>query len=619
MPGTGPGRFPNSEEPTSGRGKTGASTKIPRVTSVRETTLTEKRLRTQLAESRKLVAELRKAQEKCKRAELALRESEQKLGLFIENAPAAIAMMDREMRYLAVSRRWLKDYGLGERDILGRSHYEIFPEIPARWKEIHRRALAGETLRREEDPFPRLDGKVDWVRWEVLPWHESNGKIGGIIMLTEVITARKELEQELGTYREHLEGLVKQRTRELEERNRKLAREISERRRAESERQRIESRLAQAQRIEALDRFAGGIAHDLNNLLYPIIVNTEELLEEEPYPSPRREILEQILNSANRQRSLVKKVLTFSRLSEKILSPMHLAPQLEETVGFLRSTLPSTLDIRCRVEALSDVVMGDPVQFQQIVMNLVQNSADALSSRKGTIEVSLKETHLDPESAPQGIRAGDYLELAVRDNGPGMRPDVQEHIFEPFYTTKEVGRGTGLGLPVVHGIVKDLGGAITVESAEGKGTLFNVYIPEYPGEIIDRTSSDHHAPSVPGKEKILLIDDEEIILASLKRALNISGYRVVAVKDSMEALRMFGTHPSEFDLVITDLTMPKMTGIELAGKVLGIRPDIPVILSTGFNDVIDDREAKSHGIRELLLKPAGAGELKATVRRALEH
>ena len=589
------------------------------MTSMRETTLTKKRLRAQLAESRKLVAELRKAQEKCLQAELALRESEQKLGLFIENAPAAIAMMDRGMRYIAVSRRWLKDYGLVERDIIGQSHYEIFPEIPERWKEIQRRGLAGETLRCEEDPFPRLDGKVDWVRWEILPWFESNGKIGGIIMLTEVITARKELEQELGTYREHLEGLVKQRTHELEERNRKLAREIAERRKVEDERRRIESRLAQAQRIEALDRFAGGIAHDLNNLLYPIIINTEELLGEEPPSSPRREILEQILSSANRQRSLVKKVLTFSRLSETILSPMHLAPQLEETVGFLRSTLPSTLDIRCRIEALSDVAMGDPVQFQQIVMNLVQNAADAIASGKGTIEVILKKTHLGPESAPQGIRAGDYLELAVRDNSSGIRPDVQEHIFEPFYTTKEVGKGTGLGLSIVHGIVKRLGGAITVESEEGKGTLFNVYIPEYTGEVVYRTSSDHHAPSVPCEERILLIDDEEAILASLKRALNISGYRVVAVKDSMEALRLFGMHPSEFDLVITDLTMPKMTGIELAGKVLGIRPDIPVILSTGFNDIIDDREAKSHGIKELLLKPAGSGELKATVRRALEH
>lgn len=585
---------------------------------MRETTLTGKRLRARLAASMKLIAELKESQENCKQAEIALRESEQKLGLFIENAPAAIAMMDREMRYIAVSRRWLKDYGLGQRDIIGRSHYEIFPEIPSRWKEIHRRGLAGETLRCEEDPFPRLDGKVDWVRWEILPWRGSEGNIGGIIMFTEVITARKELEQELGTYREHLEGLVKQRTRELEERNRNLAREIAERRKAEDERLRIESRLAQAQRIEALDRFAGGIAHDLNNLLYPIIVNTEELLQEEPPDSPRREILEQILNSASRQRNLVKKVLTFSRLSEKSLIPMHLAPQLEETVGFLRSTLPSTLEIRCRIEAISDVAMGDPIQFQQIVMNLFQNAADALSSRKGTIDVSLKETHLESESAPQGIRTGDYLELRVSDNGPGMPPEVQEHIFEPFYTTKGVGRGTGLGLSVVHGIVTGFGGAITVESEEGKGTLFNVFIPEYPGAVDYQASPDHQA--LPrGEERILLIDDEEAILASLKRALNISGYRVVAVKDSMEALRLFGMHPSDFDLVITDLTMPKMTGIELAGKVLGIRPDIPVILSTGFNDVIDDREAKSHGIKELLLKPAGSGELKATVRRALEH
>lgn len=584
-----------------------------------ETVQTKKQLSEKLAELEQLVAELKKSETRCRRTERALRESEQKLGLFIRNAPAAIAMFDSDMRYIAVSRRWLADYGLGDRDIIGKSHYEVFPEIPRRWKDIHRRALEGQAARCEEDPFPRMDGRTDWVRWEVLPWYECTGKIGGVIMLTEVITKRKELEAELLNYRNHLEGLVRERTLELEERNRKLAEEITGRKRAEEERRKIESRLVQAQRIEALDRFAGGIAHDLNNLLYPIIINTEELLAEQPPDSPRRDVLEQILNAANRQRDLVKKVLSFSRGSEENLSPMHVAPQLKETVGFLRSTLPSTIEISCRIDTLSDVIMGDPVQLQQIIMNLFQNAADSLPSRKGTIEVMLSETHLEPVLPHQGIHTGDYLELTVRDTGSGMPPEVLDRIFEPFYTTKGVGKGTGLGLSVVHGIVKSLGGDIIVESNVGEGTRFTVYIPKYAGEVRDQASSDKTEFPARGKENILLIDDEEIILASLQRVLKVSGYRVVAVKDSLEALRLFGSEPAEFDLVITDLTMPKMTGIELAGKLLEIRPDIPVILCTGFNDVINDREAKSHGIRELLLKPTDIRELKTTVRKALER
>jgi CheY-like chemotaxis protein len=252
-------------------------------------------------------------------------------------------------------------------------------------------------------------------------------------------------------------------------------------------------------------------------------------------------------------------------------------------------------------------------------MNLFQNAADSLPSRKGTIEVMLSETHLEPVLPHQGIHTGDYLELTVRDTGSGMPPEVLDRIFEPFYTTKGVGKGTGLGLSVVHGIVKSLGGDIIVESNVGEGTRFTVYIPKYAGEVRDQASSDKTEFPARGKENILLIDDEEIILASLQRVLKVSGYRVVAVKDSLEALRLFGSEPAEFDLVITDLTMPKMTGIELAGKLLEIRPDIPVILCTGFNDVINDREAKSHGIRELLLKPTDIRELKTTVRKALER
>lgn len=439
------------------------------------------------------------------------------------------------------------------------------------------------------------------------------------LMIAQDITVRKNIEEELRMHRDRLEDLVRQRTAELEDRSMKLAEQVSGRRMAEEEKRITESQLAQTQRIEAMDRFAGGIAHDLNNILYPIILNIEELLAEAPLDSRMHGMLEQTLKAAYRQKDLVKKILSFSRKSELRLAPIHVAPLLEDTLDFLRSTLPRTIAVTQQIDTSSDIIMGDPTQIQQVLMNLCQNAADSLESGKGTIIVRITTIRLNPARIDHEIQTGDYLELSVRDTGSGIAPGVMEHIFEPFYTTKGVGMGTGLGLSVVRGIVKSHGGAITARSEPGKGALFTVYLPLYAGE--------DHAEAVPAKsgipeegtEKILLVDDEEYVLSSLQRVLMMSGYRVVAVKDCMEALRLFGRAPDEFDLVITDLTMPGMTGVELARKLLSMRPDIPVILSTGFNEVMTEQEAKSLGISELLLKPTSIEEVKRIVRRALEH
>ncbi len=395
--------------------------------------------------------------------------------------------------------------------------------------------------------------------------------------------------------------------------------EITERIRVEEEKKKVEAQLAQAQRIEALDRFAGGIAHDLNNILYPIIINVEELLDEEPQGSFRHDILTQTLKAANRQKDLVRKILSFGRRSEQNMQPIRVGSLLEETIAFVRSTIPSTIEIRYAIDAASDLILGDHIQIQQVIMNLCRNAADALESQKGVIEVRLHNTRLELVHAQQKLQPGEYLQLEVRDTGHGMKPEVMDRIFEPFFTTKGVGQGTGMGLSVAHGIVKSHGGVITVESKEGKGTLFTVCLPVLDGETQARAYfADRSGPSLQGKESILLVDDEELVLSSLQRALKMSGYRVSALKDGREAVRAFEKSPDEFDLVITDLTMPGMTGIELSRKILDIRPDIPVILCTGFNDAVDDQEARSLGIRELLLKPAGSTELKNAIRRVLE-
>ncbi len=293
------------------------------------------------------------------------------------------------------------------------------------------------------------------------------------------ITERKQVEEELLEYYNHLEKLVKDRTIELVEKNKKLGEEIAERRRTEEEKKKIEAQLVQTQKIEALGRFAGGIAHDLNNILYPMTINTEMLLDEADPGTETHEMLKQTLEATYRQKDLIKQILSFSRQGIQKLSPIKITPLIEKTLDFIRSSLPSTIEIQRSINAPSDTIMGDPTQIQQIIMNLCNNAADALVSQRGIIEVSLADVHLDSIPGHPELRPGDYLELKIRDTGSGMSGEVMDHIFDPFYTTKEVGKGSGMGLSVVHGILKNHGGTITVESKPGKGSLFTVYLPAY--------------------------------------------------------------------------------------------------------------------------------------------
>lgn len=575
---------------------------------------TKKQLVGDLAESRYAVARLKKSETEYKQVDEALRKSDEQLRLFIEHAPAAIAMFDRDMRYIAYSRRWLSDYSLGNQDITGRTHYEVFPEIPQRWKKIHQRALAGGVEKCEEDPFPRLDGRLDWVRWEVRPWYEHSGEIGGVIMFTEVITERKKAEEELARYRTRLEDLVQERTAEVNMRNAQLEREISERKRAENEKKRLEDHVVQTQRLEAVGRFAGGIAHDLNNILYPIVVNTEILLAESQEGTDQHRMLEEIAEAAHRQRDLVKQILSFGRQSEPKLIPVRVAPLLQEALTFIRSSLPSTIEIKQRIDAHSDLVLGDPTQVHQIIMNLLRNAVDAIETQRGTIRIGLENVHLG--SSPE-TKDADYLELTVSDTGCGMSEEIRKRIFDPFFTTKEVGKGTGMGLSFVHGILRSHRGMISVESKPGKGSKFTVHIPLYKEKPREQARDQEMSKPKGNRGEILLVDDEAMILSSIRRVLQHGGYHVTAVRDGMEALELFRDRPDEFELVITDLTMPKMTGVELARKLVKIRPGVPIILSTGYSDVINEKETKSIGIRELLHKPSSARELEASVRRSL--
>lgn len=392
--------------------------------------------------------------------------------------------------------------------------------------------------------------------------------------------------------------------------------DITDWKKTEQEKELVVEQLLQSQKMEALGRFAGGIAHDLNNILYPIVVNTETLLGDAVQGSESHQMLQEVLDAAYRQKDLVKQILSFSRRSEQKFSPIKIVPLIQETIKFIRSSLPSSIEIWSHVSARTDAIMGDSTQILQVIMNLCKNAADALKSRKGLIEISLDE---ETVSNHPDMKRGDYLRLSVRDTGCGMEPDMLDKIFEPFFTTKTKDKGIGMGLPVVHGIIENHEGAITAKSEPGKGSEFIVYLPKYRGEMLKQATLFENDMLPEGRKKILLVDDEETIINSLQRALQKTGFDVVAEKDATRALVLFNRSPHEFNLVITDLTMPQITGVEFAEKLMDVRPDIPVILCTGLSEGVDEKRMKAAGIREILMKPANLSELRDAVHRAFEN
>jgi signal transduction histidine kinase/ActR/RegA family two-component response regulator len=394
-----------------------------------------------------------------------------------------------------------------------------------------------------------------------------------------------------------------------------LERQVEERTQAlaESERQ-----MQQVLKLQAIGTLAGGIAHDFNNILFPIIGYTELSMDEVPQESPTYRNLEEILKAANRARELVQQILTFSRQNGRERKPIRVQVIIKEALRLLRASIPKTIDIVTDVEERCNAILGDPTQMHQIIMNLCTNAYQAMQETGGRLEVRLTETHVGYEETVKriGIKMGPHVHLTVRDEGVGMEPTVLERIFEPYYTTKEPGKGTGLGLSVIHGIVKNHGGFITVESTPGQGSAFHVYLPTLEDtevEIETAACRSKHG----GSERILLVDDEPQIVAMEKQLLEKLGYRVTAQTRSADALAAFERQPDQFDLVITDMTMSQMTGDQLARRIWEIRPGIPVILCTGYNEMMSEDKAVAMGIRKFILKPIDKDELAGAIRSAL--
>jgi PAS domain S-box-containing protein len=397
-----------------------------------------------------------------------------------------------------------------------------------------------------------------------------------------------------------------------------VVQDITASKRAEEEKAQLENQLRQAQKMESIGTLAGGIAHDFNNILSPIIGFTEMTAAELPEDNPARANLEEVLMAAHRAKEMVRHILTFSRQDTQEMAPMQIQPVVQESMKLMRSSLPSTIDIQVQLDEKAGAVMGDSTQIHQLVVNLCTNAYQAMREGGGRLKVLLAEMRFDtPTKVPcRDMLPGSYVCLSVKDTGHGIDPAIIDRIFEPYFTTKGPAEGTGMGLSMVHGIVKSHQGHIEAASVLGEGTTFRVYIPQM--DCIHETTLHETTDFVPvGHEHVLLVDDEPQLLAMQGQILERLGYDVTALSSSLDALAAFRQAPGAFDLLITDQTMPHMTGGELSVEALKTRPDLPIILCTGFSEALSSDAAADIGIRHYLQKPVPLKALARTVRLAL--
>ncbi|HEY3276431.1 MAG TPA: PAS domain S-box protein [Syntrophorhabdaceae bacterium] len=514
-----------------------------------------------------------------KEAEAALRESEERFRTVFDESPVGIVMVGSDYRFIRSNAAFCAMIGYTEQELTSRAVQDIIhPEHIAEDRRNSDMLLKGEIrVYRTEKRYIRKDNEIVWGSSTVSTIHDKDRRFLYFLSMVEDITQRKQ---------------------------------------AEEQKAELESRLLQAQKMEAIGTLAGGIAHDFNNILAGIIGFTEMALDDLPPEVPSRRHLGLVLKSGLRGRDLVRQILAFSRKTGYERSPVSVSSIVNETIKLLRASLPAAVQITVDNASTSDIVFANPTEIQQIVMNLCTNAAHAMRERGGRLRITLADFEVEPDSSlGSTLAAGAYVLLAVKDTGTGIDAKVVKKIFEPFFTTKKPGQGTGMGLAVVYGIVKSLGGDISVKSSRKTGTLFHVLLPK-----VERgTSSGHQVEEIPrGSERILFVDDENTLAKLGKAALEKLGYRVTAMTDSIKALKIFSKNPSRFDLVITDQTMPDMQGLNLAEELLRIRPNIPIILCTGHSDAVSPEIAKKAGISGFLMKPIAKREMAEAIRRVLD-
>ena len=385
-----------------------------------------------------------------------------------------------------------------------------------------------------------------------------------------------------------------------------------------TEEKRLEAQLQQALKMEAIGTLSGGIAHDFNNILGIIIGNAELAMDNVPEWNPAHFNLEEIKTAGIRAKDIVRQLLSFSRKTAQERKPIQIIPVIKDSLKFLRATIPTSIDIRQDMQATDDTILADPTQIHQVMMNLCTNASHAVDTG-GIMGIVIENVVLDEDSAVlyPDLIPDNYVRVTVSDTGQGIAPEAIDRIFDPYFTTKEVGKGTGMGLSVVHGIIKSHGGAISVDSELGKGTTFSVLFPVIEKQADSEIETDEEFPT--GSERILFVDDEESMVYVGRYRLERLGYQVEAQTSPVQALKLFQAKSDQFDLVITDMTMPRMTGDMLVKEILKIRPDMPTILCTGFSEKIDEVRSKELGISAYIEKPLDRCDLAKLVRKVLDN
>ncbi len=512
---------------------------------------------------------LRNELELYRSAQTELRDTEQRLRALVEQAPIVLFAIDRDGVFTLSEGRGLETLGLKPGQVVGQSAYEIYQDVPRIIDNI-RRCLAGEAF----SEVVRLGS----LAFETIytPRKDAHGFVAGVSGVAWDVTKRVH---------------------------------------AEESAEELEVQLLQAQKIETIGTLAGGIAHDFNNILSPIIGYTEIALDQLDAGHRARADLEQVMSASLRAKELVRQILIFARGGSGERRPVQLHLVVHEALRLIRSTLPSTIEISQRVEARGDEVVADAAQMHQVIMNLCTNAAYAMRESGGVLRVELSSEQVDDAARTPGLKPGSYVVLTVRDQGVGMDASTIARVFEPFFTTKKSGEGTGLGLSVVHGIVHSHGGTVTVESAVGEGSTFRVFLPA--AQAHGDALVDEGAVEAQGRgEHVLVVDDEPEVARLLERMLISRGYRVSAFTSAEDAAAAFREQPDDFRAVITDHTMPRLTGVELARRLKAIRPRIPVILTTGYGDSLASTPAGST-VDAVAAKPFVAAELARTLRRLL--
>ena len=396
--------------------------------------------------------------------------------------------------------------------------------------------------------------------------------------------------------------------------------DITERKQAEEEQKKLQGQLIQAQKMEAIGTLAGGIAHDFNNILSSILGFTALALDDADKESMLYDNLTEVLTAGNRAKDLVSQILTLSRHDNPAIKPIQINPLVKDALKMLRAIIPTTIEIEENICSDQLVIVADPTQIHQVIVNLATNAKHAMEETGGVLAVDVEAVSIDENTETKCIdlTPGNYVRITVSDTGTGIAGEHIDKIFEPYFTTKEKGKGTGLGLSVVHGIIKNHKGDITVNSEPGNGTTFYVYLPlakQQSAELPSPTAG----PLPTGTEHILIVDDEPPIVKLLKQSLVRLGYTATIFTSSMEALEVFQASPDKFDLVITDMTMPNMTGDKLASEIKKIAPDMPVILCTGFSEKINIQPGPDLQINDFLMKPVNKAKLAKTVRQVLDN